>query len=58
MHTDLADVHAGVTAERPDRGQIVGFYQSGDDAILIHLTDHRGIHKVHQPILIHSDAWR
>lgn len=58
VSTDLADVHAGVTAERPDCGQIVGFYQSGNDAILIHLTDHGGVHEVHEPVLIHGDACR
>lgn len=56
--TDLTDVHAGVTAERPDCGQIVGFYQSRNDAILIHLTDHGGIHEVHEPVLIYSNACR
>lgn len=52
----LADVHAGVTAQWPYGSQIVGPQQGGDDAVLVHLTDHGGVHEVHQPIFIHCDT--
>ena len=52
----LADVHARVTAQRPDGGEIVGPEQSGDDSVLVDLTDHGGVHEVHQAVFIHGDA--
>lgn len=55
-HYNLADVHAGVTAEGPDCSQVIGLYQSGDNAILIHFSYHCSIHKVHQAILIQRNT--
>lgn len=55
-HSNLADVHAGVTAEGPDCSQVIGLYQSGDNAILIHFSYHCCIHKVHQAILIQCNT--
>lgn len=52
----LADVHAGVTAQRPHGGQVVSPQQSRDDAILVHLADHGGVHEIHQPVFIHCDT--
>ncbi|CAB1353027.1 unnamed protein product, partial [Coregonus sp. 'balchen'] len=51
----LTDVHAGVTAEWTDRCEVIGLDQGGDNAILVHLTDHGGVNKVHEAVLIHSD---
>lgn len=53
---NLADIHAGVTAEGPDCSQVIGLYQSGDNAILIHFSYHGSIHKVHQAILIQCNT--
>lgn len=56
--TDLTDIHAGVTAQWTHSSEVIGSKQSRDDAILIHLPDHGGIHKVHKPILIHGNTWK
>jgi len=53
---NLADVHAGVAAEGPDCSQIIGLYQSRDNAILVHFSYHCCIHKVHQAILIQCNT--
>lgn len=55
-HYNLADVHAGVTAEGPDCCQVIGLYQSGDNTILIHFSYHCSIHEVHQAILIQCNT--
>lgn len=54
----LRNIHNRVTAERPSRCQIIGTQYSGDYSILINPPDHGAIHKVNQPKLIHSDAWK
>lgn len=55
--SNLADVHAGVTAERSDCSQVIGLYQSGNNAILIHFSNHGGIHEIHQAILIQRNPY-
>lgn len=52
------DVHNRVAAQRSSRGKVVGPQQGGDDAVLIHLSDHSPIHKVDQSVLVDSDPWR
>lgn len=55
--SNLTDVHAGVTAERSDCSQVIGLYQSGNNAILIHFSNHGGIHEIHQAILIQRNPY-
>lgn len=54
----LTYVHAGITCQRPCRGQVITAQHCGDDSITIHLPDHGSIHKVDQSILIHCNACR
>ena len=56
LRAHLADVHAGVAAEGPDGGEVVGTQQGGDDAVLVDLPDHGGVHEVHESILIHRNS--
>lgn len=54
----LGHIHAGVTAQWTDSCEVVGSQQGGDDSILVDLSDHGGINKIHKPILVHRNAWR
>lgn len=55
----LIDVHAVVTRQRPRRRQVVGSQESGDDAVLVHLSYCGAIHEINQAALVHGDAcWR
>lgn len=52
----LIDVHAVVTCQRASRRQVVGSQESGDDAVLVHLSYCGAIHKINQAALVHSDT--
>lgn len=52
----LIDVHAVVTCQRAGRRQVVGAEESGDDAVLVHLSDCGAINKINQAILVYGDA--
>lgn len=52
----LIDVHAAVTSQRSGRCQVIGTEESGDDAVLVHLTDCGAVNKINQAILVHGDA--
>lgn len=51
----LRNIHDGVTAEGPGRGEVIGAQQGGDDPVLIDASDHRAIHEVNEPELVHCD---
>lgn len=53
----LSHIHAGVTAQWPDSCEVIGPQQGGDYSILVDLPDHGGINEVHEPVLIHGNAW-
>lgn len=52
----LIDVHAAVTGQRASRCQVIGTEESGDDAVLVHLSDCGAVNKINQAILVHGDA--
>lgn len=52
----LIDVHAVVTRQRSSRRQVVGSQESGDDAVLVHLSYCGAVHEINQAALVHGDA--
>lgn len=52
----LIDVHAVVTCQGASRCQVVGAKKSGDDAVLVHLSDCSAINEINQAILVHCNA--
>lgn len=53
---DLTDIHAGIAAQWAHSSEVIGAQESRDDAVLIHLPNHGGIHKVHKPVFIYSNT--
>lgn len=52
----LIDIHAVVTGQRASRCQVVGAEESGDDAVLVHLSDCGAVDEIYQAVLAHGDA--
>lgn len=52
----LIDIHAVVTGQRTCRCQVVGTEESGNDAVLVHLSDSGAIDEINQTVLVHGDA--
>lgn len=57
QESHLGHIHAGVTAQWPDSGEVIGPQQGGDYSVLVDLPDHGGINEVHEPVLVHGDTW-
>lgn len=57
QESHLGHIHAGVTAQWPDSGEVIGPQQGGDYSVLVDLPDHGGINEVHKPVLVHGDTW-
>jgi hypothetical protein len=57
MSSHLRNLHDGVTAEGPGRGEVIGAQQSGDDSILINTSDHGAVHEINEPKLVHCNSW-
>lgn len=56
MTVYLSDMHAGITGQRTSRCEVIRPQQGWDDAIPVYFPDHGTIHKVDEPVLIHSNA--